>query len=280
MIVVRLNYRLGNQMFQYAFARCLAHKLGQDLFLDTALLTKTHDSNLDAGYRLDIFNISGKLIEPSEIMIPSRGLVVSAHETTVGFFEEALQLRVPKSSLLVLIGTWQSHKYFAEAAAIIKEEFRFKSVACEAKDIAEAIDNRSSVAVHVRRMDYISSAIGVHLGFVGLDYYRRAMDIVLSRIPNAHFFIFSDDMDWCVDNLKIEWPHTFVRRPTANRYYAAEDLYLMSRCGNCIIANSTFSWWAAWLCSNADKLVIAPRWWFADPTWDSSNLYPSTWLVV
>jgi len=275
MIIVRLKYRLGNQMFQYALGRCLAQKLNEELFLDTTWLEQNKGAALNLDYRLHMFNIKAKIIDRLSADLLPRALVISVHENTVGFFEEVLHLRAPKPGALILTGTWQSQKYFIEAADAIRKEFTLVNFPNEERGLADIIDSTCAVAVHVRRGDYVSSQLGAHLGFVGLDYYDRAISILTDRVPDAHFFVFSDDIDWCAANLKLRQPHTFVARSSSDTF-VIEDFHLMSRCSHFIIANSTYSW----LSSKTDKVIVAPNRWFGDKQWDSSHIIPATWIVT
>jgi hypothetical protein len=133
------------------------------------------------------------------------------------------------------------------------------------------------VCLHVRRQDYLDTPAGRRLGFLGKGYYDRAVARMARRAPGAHFFIFSDDLAWCRKSLCLHHPHTYVEHRGTAHAAAASDFRLMTRCRHFIIANSSFSWWAAWLGESADSLVIAPRTWFRRHPRQSRDLAPARW---
>lgn len=143
--------------------------------------------------------------------------------------------------------------------------------------IAEMISAAQAVSIHVRRGDYAQDRITqqVH-GLCGLDYYDRAAQYIAAHVAAPHFFIFSDDMPWVKENLKLSFPVTFVDHNNESSDY--NDLLLMSLCDHHIIANSSFSWWGAWLSDSAEKIVIAPQMWFANSNADTKDLLPDSWV--
>src|SRR5262249_2860600 len=110
---------------------------------------------------------------------------------------------------------------------------------------------------------------------VEIDYYKRSVEFIVASVRDAHFYFFSDDIDWCIENLLIDHPHTFVRRSQPVARYTAEDFRLMTMCRHFIIANSTFSWWAAWLGASDDKIVLAPRNWYRYEQTASKEIAPA-----
>jgi hypothetical protein len=142
-----------------------------------------------------------------------------------------------------------------------------------------AITAANAVSVHVRRGDYISNPSAQHFhGTCGLDYYKKAVELILSKVNDPHFFIFSDDVKWVADNFMKEIRATIVDINDGSS--AVKDMQLMSACKHHIIANSSFSWWGAWLGSNADKIVIGPRQWFADAAVDTGSVLPDSWYKL
>ena len=116
------------------------------------------------------------------------------------------------------------------------------------------------------------------LGVQPISYYTKAIEIITKKIPNARFYIFSDDISWVQQNLKLDHDHQFLSgKITTN---ALQDFYLMSKCKNNIIANSTFSWWAAWLNQYESKIVIAPKKWYNQITFDTTDLIPNSWIKI
>ena len=186
--------------------------------------------------------------------------------------------RAPDQSYLV--GYWQSEKYFSDIEHIIREEFSFKDEPDDMnKKILRQIRGANAVSVHIRRGDYVTDpgTAKVH-GTCPPDYYRQALALIERKIPAPHFFIFSDDIAWVRQNLKSRSPAFFVDHNQQRQDY--EDLRLMSGCRHHIIANSTFSWWGAWLAANPNKIVIAPKKWFNDPTVSTHHLIPPSWVKL
>jgi hypothetical protein len=287
MVIIQLLYGLGNQMFQYALGRCLAEKRKDKLILDASLLTHLHAAEDRPSTRsaLQLFNIKAPVSTLSQILGPKNAeLIVHVVEPRVGYYANVFDCCCG-SGHFILRGSWQSHKYFVDIDEIIREDFTFAATDLKLqdptlRDIASGIDHSTAVAVHVRRGDYISSRLGAHLGFVGREYYATAFRFMAQHIGKPHFFIFSDDLDWCTENLRFQWPHTYVKHSQPVADYTSEDLYLMSRCKHFIIANSTYSWWAAWLGKCPEKIVVAPRRWFQDPAWNSRHIVPDPWVLL
>ena len=178
---------------------------------------------------------------------------------------------------MYLNGYWQSEKYFKSA------ENKLRSELCPVNQLSEAgrkmldeILHCPAVSLHIRRGDYITnpSAAAVH-GVCPLDYYYSAVRHIAAHVQNPRFFVFSDDPQWAKGNLRIGFPVRFVETNGPNN--GLEDMWLMKSCRHHIIANSSFSWWAAWLNDSRDKIVIAPRVWFLDRKLDDSNLIPEQW---
>jgi hypothetical protein len=172
---------------------------------------------------------------------------------------------------------FQSEKFFAPVSDIVRLHFTFRyPPASGITDLAARIGSGPSVAVHIRRGDYVTSPIfRREIGVLGSDYYNRALLLAIQHQPNATFYVFSDDIDAVAQELEIPFPHYFVRPSSA--WPAHDELRLMSLCDHFVIANSTFSWWAAWLGTAENKLVIAPRPWFSKSAHDESDVVPSHW---
>jgi hypothetical protein len=177
-----------------------------------------------------------------------------------------------------LLGYWQSPRYFEVIEDEIRSEFRFKRpLSAIGQMIANKITATQSVSLHVRRGDYLASrASSVH-GTCTVDYYKRSLDQLSSRVGSLEVFVFSDDIQWAKQNLCFPYSMNFVQHTTMKT--ADEDMHLMSLCCHNIIANSTFSWWGAWLNTNPGKTVIAPLKWFVDKKLNAmtADLIPSTW---
>src|SRR5258708_16743567 len=271
MLTVRLRGGLGNQMFQYALGRSLAEKYQRKRFLvSDQLRGKGFPDRRE--YSLHILKIRAELTT-AETITSMSGISVHVAERGFDFHPEVFDC-LPVFHI-VLEGFWQSELYFKDIENIIRSEFLFASddYDYENPDLPTLIQSSNSVCVHVRRGDYLTG--NGSLDFIGLEYYAAAVHAVLSRIPNPHFFVFSDDIEWCKANMHCTQPHTFVthqRSPTQN---TQENLRLMRLCKHFVIANSTFSWWAAWLGSAPETVVIAPGRWFRS-TPRPKGLFPET----
>ena len=137
----------------------------------------------------------------------------------------------------------------------------------------------SSVSVHVRRGDYVNDPkTNAYHGTCSLDYYKKAVEIIRNKVKDPVFFIFSDDAEWVKKNFNIDEQQVLVSEP--EKLSLTEELKLMASCRHSVVANSSFSWWGAWLNNNNEKMVIAPQKWFADPLIDTSDLIPSAWIRI
>jgi hypothetical protein len=295
MVIVKLMGGLGNQMFQYAAARRLAHFNNTNLKIDLSWFDNICEVDSPREYALDEFAIQENFATREEVealTVRKQGFVerliakvmwrkpvaAPSYIREKQFHFDPGILNLPDA--VYLDGYWQSDKYFKDIEDVIREEFSIKAPQNgKNKKLAELISSRESVSLHVRRGDYVSNSVTnkVH-GTCGLDYYTRAIAEIFSRVDDPYFFVFSDDPEWSKANLNISHPVVFVDHNNASRNY--EDLRLMSQCRHHIIANSSFSWWGAWLSSYPDKIVITSKRWFSDPTVDTSDLIPPEWLKL
>lgn len=186
-----------------------------------------------------------------------------------------------KSSRSVyLVGYWQSEKYFKNIEEILRSELTIKhNQGPDNQAMSCLINQTESVSLHIRRGDYVSNPISYQAhGICSLDYYRAAVETLTKTVKQPHFFIFSDDIEWAQENLKLDHPLTNVSNNGEVQDY--EDLRLISHCKHHIIANSSFSWWGAWLCSHSQKIVIAPKKWFNNPKLNTRDLIPNEWYRI
>lgn len=267
MIVVRLIGGLGNQFYQYAAARRLAQKLNTELKLDISGFEtyKLHK------YALSPFNIRENFATPDEI-----ASLRHVQEKSFHFDPDILNL----GDNVYLDGYWQTEKYFADIADIIRYEFSVRSSQIgRDMQISQQIASCQAVSLHIRRGDYVSNPTTnqVH-GTCDVDYYRKCVEQLSQTVKNPHLFIFSDDPQWAVENLKLPYPTTVIDHNGPEKNY--EDMRLMSQCSHHIIANSSFSWWAAWLNPRTDKKVFAPRRWFRTNEKNIKDLIPKEWNKV
>lgn len=275
-------------MFQYAAGKRLARVLDVELKLDISGLERDKFRR----YSLGTFNIEEDFASTRDLAAITRRksdllgrlknwLMRNPRNTTLRYVREKHFHFDPEILALpdgiYLDGYWQSEKYFLDIETVICREFTFKwTVANKNKDLAEVIASCDSVSVHVRRGDYISNPVTREvLGTCEASYYDRSVKELAVTVKAPHFFIFSDDVEWAQKNLKLDFPKTFVTHNEAQKDY--EDLRLMSLCKHYIIANSSFSWWGAWLCENPDKIVFVPQDWFKTPKRDTRDLIPDSW---
>lgn len=286
MIVVKLYGGLGNQLFQYAAARCLAHKLGVELFLDTSWFSLKIKRATPRKFELYNYLIYGKL--PSLILekelllynnrilkyLPFPRRLTRVNEKYYHYDPAFLDL----GNNTYLNGYWQSNKYFEDCRLmLIKELTPKQSILKVNEEIQNSIvSNPASVAVHIRRTDYLTNQL---YNVCSLEYYQKAADKILEYIKSPTFYVFSDDPEYVIKNVKFNSPTVYVIQEK-DTHSSCEDLRLMSLCSNQIIANSSFSWWGAWLNQNPEKLVIAPSQWFSDKTINTNDFYPPKWIKI
>jgi hypothetical protein len=261
MIYVRLMGGLGNQMFQYAAGKRLAIKNNANLVLDLSHLKNQPAEETPREYELYKLKLDADIIyKPAENrkrLFKDKSLLI-IREAGLDFDKNILSL----SDNVLLIGYWQSYKYFQDIDQQIRKDFKFKdSLSVQKKKILSQIRLDSNpVAIQIRRGDYVtSSSTNKFHGLIPLDYYEKAAKYIAKRINDPHFYVISDDSEWCEKNLRLSYPTTFIRNGQGK---GEEDMRLMSNCKHHIIANSSFGWWGAWLSEKPDKIVVAPKQWF------------------
>jgi hypothetical protein len=291
MIITRLNGGLGNQMFQYAAGRCLAYTLNTGLKLDISPFR--NDPLRD--YELSVFSIeeniaSGTDLEhvrrPFSWMIrhPADALKSVIHQNApVRYVRESQFHFDPEIHNLpdnvYLEGYWQSEKYFRKIEPLIRQEFRLRvAPGAFVQELAGRIRDGNAVSIHIRRGDFASNpTTNATHGVCSIDYYQCAIEKISHKVEDARFWIFSDDPGWVKKNVTTDRPSYCVSDHHFNNY---EDLYLMSCCSHHIIANSSFSWWGAYLGSHAGKIVIAPKKWFKKADISTADLLPDSWIQL
>jgi len=290
MIIVKLKGGLGNQLFQYAVGRHLAEIHKSAVKIDISFF-KTYELHTYSIWPFNIQEIIATLEEVRALTDQSMGIVERAtrrllrrppkltkmHIQEKFFHFDPEILNLPDD--IYLDGYWQSERYFADIANILRQEFTVKTPpAGKNKELADMMESCESVNLHIRRGSYLLPPHNTTHGTCTLDYYFRCVEIFTSTIKNPHFFIFCDEPQWAYDHLKLPYPATYIDHNDAKNDY--EDLRLMSCCKNHIIANSTFSWWGAWLSTNHDKIVLCPERWFNDLNLYTKDLIPDTWIRV
>lgn len=292
MVISQIIGGFGNQMFQYAAGRALSLRNHSALALD---ISGFDNYELHQGFELDrVFNHSFEIASKTDVrkvlgwqssaiirrIVSRRPFATFCRKR---FVVEPHFYYWPGINDLktdcYLAGYWQSEKYFADAARQIRADFTFR-LPMEDKnaELAKQICQVNAVSLHVRRGDYVNNlkTAATH-GLCSLDYYLASIRHVAERVQQPHFFIFSDDIAWVQGNLKIDFPCVYVQHNRGADSY--NDMRLMSMCRHHIIANSSFSWWGAWLNPSAEKIVTAPKKWFANQT-NVIDLFPSGWITL
>lgn len=283
-VVVGLSGGLGNQMFQYAAGRALSLRLSLPLGLDTSwFLGRT-----DRHYALAPFNIVGEAYIGAGIL-PD---IVRYYESRLSrrwavrrmgapifrephfHFDPAFE-QIEES--VFLEGYWQSERYFLSSRKVLLQDFSLTGrIPQSCQSLLGQIGESQSICVHVRRGDYLSNpaAAKAH-GTCAIAYYQRGVEALSQVLSQPHCFIFSDDPEWVWQSLSLSCPSTVVdANSTADAHW---DLFLMAACNHFVIANSSLSWWGAWMGSAPDKRVIAPERWFLTNEKDTQDLIPSNW---
>lgn len=300
MIYVRLIGGLGNQMFQYALGRHLALKNRTELIVDTTyfdFVPKNTEYFTKRKYDLELFHINVLTLDQKNASwlpyysikrrhrlkhLLKRLLNLYKHvgghriiyEKKLFSFDESI---LDSGDNLYLVGYWQNERYFKDIEQEIRRDFTIRNrFSNDVSKLASEISNTKSLCLNVRRGDFVKSP--TH-GFVGTEYISRAVNHMRDAVDIRKVFIFSDDIDWCKNNLRFDIPSLFVNDEYTGGDFAA-DLYLMTKCSHFIISNSTFGWWGAWLAENSEKTVIAPEQWVNVPGLDASGIIPDGWTTL
>lgn len=292
MIVTRLQGGLGNQMFQYAFGYALSQKHATQLYYDCRWFGESHDTKTitKRSFSLDCFNIRAQEWNEVDdsVFFPRNNLPNKVlHQLKRRYGNTALlyeaingyDINIVKKSKRnsYAVGYWQTHLYFEEYRKHLLQHFQFLKLTDNASYL-EHITQSDSVAIHVRRGDYanIKQVNAIH-GLLPLSYYETAIETISERATsNTHWFIFSDDLPWCMDAFNWLKNKTFCFTNQFPHWY---DMFLMSRCKQHIIANSSYSWWGAWLSTDVNKKVIAPYHWFKNSNSKQLQLHPNDWII-
>lgn len=292
-VIVKLSGGLGNQLFQYAAGRAVADRISRPLKIDASSLKKDQLRS----YRLNHFSIRANFASDEEMALffPFRekrrldkwiihGLkkrIRPWHARDVireRFIKYDKAFEKIKSSCY-LDGYWQSEKYFIGVEDLIRQEFRIKTEPSpENAVLLNMLENqKESVSVHIRRGDYVAEPSKKRLyGSITKEYYDKAIEVLQKEIQNPVFYFFSDDIDWVKEQFGNNLSYIFVDQNGPETDY--EDLRLMRCCNHHIIANSTFSWWGAWLSENKNTRVIAPKNWFGIDR--KIDIIPNRWETL
>ena len=298
MEIIVLSGGLCNQMFEYAFF--LSKKVNnKNIILSNYSIRRENTHN---GYELDrVFNLDfkfnsvytflirfvrkllllskkknlGKLCEFFIFLIKLFGVNI-LHEKNVGVYDPSFLTY--RKGLSLYFGFWQTEKYFSFNKKEILEKYKFNDLLLfdRNKTLIDKIRNHNSVSIHIRRGDFLSEENKIlYSNICTIDYYKKAIDFLQNKEKDLYFYIFSDDMDWVKNNISISNALYIDWNKSENSW---QDMYLMSQCKHNIIANSTFSWWGAWLNQNPNKLIIAPKKFLN--TIETPDLIPSDWIKL
>jgi len=272
-IITKIMGGLGNQMFQYACAKALACRLGAKLQLDKSWFAEGNRVfQLDAFPAIRVYNAW----KPNILQRIKLCKIRYTKESKISYWSEILNIK----SSVHLRGYWQNEKYFSDISSIIKQDFSFPDFLCaEAENIAKKIKSSPcSVSIHVRRGDYLEN-IDYH-GLCSPEYYEKALEIIADKSKERlDLFLFSDDPQWVKDNFDSRGNSVVIVDIEQHKDAPYHDMHLMSLCKHHIIANSSFSWWGAWL-STENGTVIAPKCWFAEETIRQHNPATETWIKI
>lgn len=294
MKLIRMTGGLGNQMFIYAFhLEMITLGYESSIFIPYLSASKKYGhqgyelqkvfgirstQNIKARYITTVCSIFTqfiRLFSPAikNLLWKAIGVRVVCVAENFMFYPSVFHSNHP---LELLFGTWQSPKYFEHAIDAVRHTFIFQEelLSPETCCLATKMQTEMSVSIHIRRGDYLSSQyIDGFGGICTPEYYDKAINHILSRYENVVFYIFTDDKAWCHTHFSAE-NSIFVDHNTDKNSW--QDMYLMSKCRHNIIANSSFSWWGAWLNTYPDKCVIAPlKWW---NSFEHDDVVPDTWI--
>ena len=269
MIIIEASGGLGNQMFQYALYKKL-ESMGKDVVMDTSFFrSKQNLRELEIG----VFGVQYRSITDKEaayirgygyqdtiidkIKYKLKPSKMKMYRDTI----ERFQPEIFKMDDIYLCGYWQSEKYFKDVRNTILKEFSFPLETRERfEDLCKQMQEENSISIHIRRSDYLTEQNAKVYGNICTEiYYENAIAYMDRQIKNPHYYVFTDDLEWTRGYFKGD-QYTIVDENRGKDSYA--DIYLMSQCKHNIIANSSFSWWGAWLNENPDKKVLAPKKWF------------------
>lgn len=287
-IIVRFFGGIGNQLFIYAMGKSISKKLGYPLKLD--IFSGFVNDSYEYSYNLERFNLKAQIASNYESYLTFLGryrrrfyIILSKYfnlfftyhlrEREKKFYP--INLNKLKGKNVYIQGYWQSEMYFKDVEVELRNEFKIKDFSCnQSYNFLRDIKNKNSVAIHIR--SYSEVPAGIRVPKLDKQYYERAINHIVKKIKEPHFFIFTDNFEYAKSLFDLKLQHTFIDLPNKNDFNTAlDELCLISKCNHQIIANSTFSWWGAWLNLNNDKLVIAP-----DFYWNNLDIIPKDWIKI
>lgn len=293
-VIIRLQGGLGNQLFQYAFGVYLSKLYKSSVYLDKFLLENHHLNDTPRQYELGAYALSSNLLTESErkkfkILNPSlmtRFLAIrNIKLLNVSYINEDEYEEGRRSfysdSILVVQGFWQNVNYVEQVRNDMRDLFySYQTSNQNLKEIISKFKNSSSVAIHVRRGDYVSNAGAAKFhALCDMSYYKRAIEKIKTVVTAPIFYIFTDDASW-VDGQFQGLNINYEIISSSYLFNHHDELFAMAHCKHNIIANSSFSWWGAWANKNLDKFVIAPKIWHKSSDSPPLNLLPKEWELI
>ncbi|SEI40467.1 Glycosyl transferase family 11 [Dyadobacter koreensis] len=281
---------LGNQMFQYALNLALNEKGIKSRVSISEYFGHVHHNGFAMSHA---FNLQLPFPVNVQNFLLKNGGLVFENRLSYFFLRQLLKVRRKSAALYrekkefirdenvfsqrqaTLMGTWQAESYFDDIENVVRDNFVFKKPA-DRKNIALSVEisERNAVSIHIRRGDYLNPIwAGSHMVIKDKVYFENAIELIENSTDSPHFYIFSDDMIWVKDNIRIT-NCTYVDHNSGRNSYL--DMYLMSLCKHNIISNSTFSWWGAWLNRNPSKIVVMPDRWLQNDA--AQGIFPSEWV--
>lgn len=292
--IVKLNGGLGNQMFQWAFSRTLFQKFGSEILFDYSYFDEVKDVEhvTTRVFELGAFGLDCPCAQPEDLekvrrpeyksklvntlakRFPSLFGITYVREKYTSIYDPKI-FSYPR--YIFYEGYFQNEKYFRQLRNQLLEDFSLTLPLDDRNQmVLDRILNTNSVSIHVRRGDYVTlDYVNKIHGTCSLEYYNKAIEYISKKVESPHFFIFSDDIDWVSKNLKIDYPFSVVDFNQGKGWF---DMHLMKHCKHNITANSSFSWWGAWLNDNPSKIVIAPKNWIV--TNQKCGIVPANWIKL
>ena len=288
MIAVRLWGGLGNQLFQYSFGRSLSFTETKDLYF-----YKMEQKESPVSSPLEKFEIYLKYLGSNEVAkfykLPGLGSIPRLERKIISWFpvlnrnvyieKELNYHKINHNDAICYDGYWQSFKYFTPIRDILINEIKLRDSTIIPSEIYNNIQNSNSVSMHIRRGDYLSKSNRSIYCTCDSEYYKKAITYVKTLVPDPVFYVFSNDLTWVKEDFTF-FSELNIKYIEYNSEPSSDlELFLMKSCKHNIIANSTYSWWAAWLNSYEDKIVIAPAsWYFGRLNETTTDLIPSEWI--
>lgn len=267
-MIVALSGGIGNQLFQYAFGRGYEQRTGEKVVYDTLMLNRDPNREYELGqYCLTLSRTKGlrpvfcyvydKLVYKNKFLSGCNRVFKVQREEELFVYQD----NFVRNSYV--IGYWQNEKYFANVAEEIKKEIVYtKMLNIEQKKLVHKIENENAVAIHIRRGDYLSQQFNDIYYCLDKEYYLNAINFIKQKVDTPKFYMFSDDIEWCKREYSDMDNITYIDNSVSQSQHV--DLHIMRQCKYFIIANSTFSWWGAWLSQYKKKIIVAPNNWFKD----------------